>query len=506
MISPHRRYETQTTWFHARYEPIEKVSALEQQVARILAMIRSARNRTAMANRLPPEVMAKVLSFRPDNRDLISATHVCERWRSTLLSTPLLWTDVEFGDPDRTATYLERSKGAPLHVSIGGSALDSSTTDMSWIDRMSSLSINGDQGQIESVVGRLCLPAPFLQSLTFSASLRTPEWMPVGHPIRIPPGFLGHQMPSLRALAFISVSPPPIISLPLQHLTNLRWTDSSVVVGELLALLASAPLLEAITLDFRVVPMPVDVPLGVITLSKLRKLVWVNYRGLLSLMHFLIAPKLDDLKIHLNYDPTSGDPSSILPPRRGHFPSLFKPTGLTYTCRGPTRTWQFTYASGQLIIHETPGFCTREPPADRWLSPGTPISFGSTKELVVDGLDGYPLPGNIPIKRFESLESLKLVGEVDRLLDVLQPSGNTARGALPVPFLSHLELHPTLPGHDFPFEALMEILRERKEAGHGVKTLCIGGEYGECSSEVASELTKLVDVLMIDETPDSVEI
>jgi len=127
-----------------------------------------------MVNRLPPEVMAKVLSFRRDDRDLISATHVCERWRSTLISTPLLWTDVVFGDPDRSSTYLERSKGSPLHVSIGGPALDYSTGDTSWIGRTSSLSIARDKKQMESIAAQLCLPAPLLQSLTFEA-LRGPQ-------------------------------------------------------------------------------------------------------------------------------------------------------------------------------------------------------------------------------------------------------------------------------------------------------------------------------------------
>jgi len=53
-----------------------KALALEQQVARILAMVRSAMNRTAMVNRLPPEVLVKVLSFRCDDRDPISATEL----------------------------------------------------------------------------------------------------------------------------------------------------------------------------------------------------------------------------------------------------------------------------------------------------------------------------------------------------------------------------------------------------------------------------------------------
>jgi len=218
--------------------PVKKVLALEQQIAQILVLVRSARNRTAMVNCLPPEVLAKILSFRHDDRDLISATHVCERWRSTLLSIPLLWTEVVFGDPDRTMTYLERSKGAPLRVSIGGSTLDPSTGDMPWIGRTSSLRISGDQDYIESIVGRLCLSAPLLQDLIFNAPPGPQDGRTMGHLIHIPSGFLGEQVPSLRSLAFFSVSPVPVTSIPLQHLTNLEWTDSFVVIGELFTLLA----------------------------------------------------------------------------------------------------------------------------------------------------------------------------------------------------------------------------------------------------------------------------
>lgn len=222
-------------------------------------------------------------------------------------------------------------------------------------------------------------------------------------------------------------------------------------------------------------------------------------------MHALVAPKLNGLDICLNYDPLRSDPSIILPPHRGRFPLLVEPTALRYVCHDSTRTWHFAYTSGQVTISESQDLCTPRPPADRWLSPTTPISFGSVEELVVEGVGGYPLPANIPIERFESLETLKLVGEAGRLLDVLQPHHNVASEVLLVPFLSRLELHPALREPDLPFEMLTKILRKRKEADHGVKALRIVGGYGGCPSEVASELTKSVDVLMVDQLPDSAE-
>ena len=275
------------------------------------------------------------------------------------------------------------------------------------------------------------------------------------------------------------------------------------MIRELLDLLASAPMLEVATLDFWGGPMLGIEPFGFVTLSKLRKLVWA-IRGRFSLPRFLITPELHDLKIRLNYDPTHNDPSIILPPHRDPFPLLIEPTALRYVCYGSTRTWDFTYTSGHLTITESPGLCTRDPPADRWLSENVPISFWSMKELVVEGFDGYPLPRNIPIDQFGSLESLGLVGEADRLLEILKPNGNTSGEVIPVPFLSHLELHPTFHERNFLSElSLMGILIERKEAGHRVKTIRIVGSYH--LGEMASELAKFVDVLTLDQIPDSVE-
>lgn len=441
-----------------------------------------------------------MLEFRDryDDRDLISATHVCEQWRSVLLSTPMLWAEVVFGDPNRALVYLERSKGAPLQVSIGESAYDSFTGSTSWIGRTDSLAINAYQDQMESVAGRLCLPAPLLRSLTFNGPPQSPGPGSANRPVHIPPGFLGQRAPCLQYLSFISVSPSPLINLPLSNLTNLRWSEAFAVIGDIFALLASAPLLEFVVLDFRATSILETEPLKVITLSKLQTLFWVNFWGLFSPMPFLIAPELDHLDIRMSYDPTHNDPSTILSPHGGHLPLLIEPITLAYLCRNFTRTWDFTYPSGRLTIYEASRLFLRDPPADRWLSTDAPISFGKVKEMIVEGFDGLPLPDHIPIEQFDGLENLKLVGEVDRLVHIIRPNRKTVSGDPSMPLLNCLELHSTLHEAEFPFKLLTELLREREEVGRGVKTIRITGEYRRCSKEELSELTRSVDVLVLD--------
>jgi len=150
------------------------------------------------------------------------------------------------------------------------------------------------------------------------------------------------------------------------------------------------------------------------------------------------------------------------------------------------------------MVQERPELSPTAPPTNRWLSSNISISFGRTKQLIVMGSDDYPPPGDIPIEQFENLENLELVGEMDRLLRIIQPNRNATSRALSVPFPSLLELRTTIRRGGSPFEVLAEVLRERKEAGYGVKTVRVMGEYEGCSIEEYSELIKFVNVLILD--------
>lgn len=43
-------------------------------------------------------------------------THVCRRWRAFSLNSSALWTNIAFGVPDETLSFLERARAAPLRV------------------------------------------------------------------------------------------------------------------------------------------------------------------------------------------------------------------------------------------------------------------------------------------------------------------------------------------------------------------------------------------------------
>jgi len=85
-------------------------------MATSLFRLKSLINSVSTINRLPPEVFAKVLTHRCPGRDLISATHVCRYWRTTLLSFASLWAEIRCSGHEQTFFFLQRAKAAPLHI------------------------------------------------------------------------------------------------------------------------------------------------------------------------------------------------------------------------------------------------------------------------------------------------------------------------------------------------------------------------------------------------------
>ena len=66
--------------------------------------------------------MTHVIAFLPTEHDLISATAVCQYWRTTLLSFPRLWRNVG-GSSSEIQAYIERSKSTPIDVALSSPEL-----------------------------------------------------------------------------------------------------------------------------------------------------------------------------------------------------------------------------------------------------------------------------------------------------------------------------------------------------------------------------------------------
>ena len=74
-------------------------------------------------NRLPPEILSHIARWIPDSDDqdaasVIPLTHVCRYWRSSIISAPGNWTRISGSSEPLAALSLERSKAAPLQISL----------------------------------------------------------------------------------------------------------------------------------------------------------------------------------------------------------------------------------------------------------------------------------------------------------------------------------------------------------------------------------------------------
>ena len=65
-------------------------------------------------------MLALISFFLTDNKDLVFITHVCRRWRNTIVASPPLWSslDNEAMHEDLVAAYIDRCGGTPLNVSF----------------------------------------------------------------------------------------------------------------------------------------------------------------------------------------------------------------------------------------------------------------------------------------------------------------------------------------------------------------------------------------------------
>ena len=76
------------------------------------------RNALAPVNKLPPELLAHVCTFRPDVASVLAHTcaQVCRHWRNTLLASPSVWNAIHVQDPLHVDVHLARSGKVPLDV------------------------------------------------------------------------------------------------------------------------------------------------------------------------------------------------------------------------------------------------------------------------------------------------------------------------------------------------------------------------------------------------------
>ena len=420
-------------------------------------MTRTIRNACMPINRFPPEILSSVLEHRTSDLDLVVATRVCRYWRYTLTSSPCLWTSFRFSGPNRdvnrTLTYLERSKSAPIDVRVGvGRPQDLEVLKYlaPHITRTRSLAIQGYYTEVCAASLLLRTPSPILQHLEISAYRGL---------VRLPDDFLGQQAPSLRSLSLDGIDTAFESHFPLPNLTEFKLSlpegAGPFRVGALFQFLSGCPSLQKICIDSK--EMPEEITLGQVI--SLESLVDLSYTcsSVGQILPYLRLPRLERLRVSSSFGSGQEQRLADLLPHGGHV-----------LLAGATKMSYYSYKSSQELRLRGKGtdlsFVTSHPVADR-----TPvyrffdeayIPFGQIEDLTVGGSFTADFPINI--LAFKNLRVLRIVpqgvGFAEWLLPSLYPHPGTE---IPCRSLQEIQY-----GHLESTSPLMDLVRERKRAGH----------------------------------------
>jgi len=249
-------------------------------------------------NRLPPEVLTSCATFVSDTdpRPIVSLTHVCRYWRSSINSNPRSWASISTGWKRLAPLCLERAGAVPLAIDI--KVLDLKG-DLSFIqvllphvERVAQLSLAG-YSSIEVVADDLpelfAFPMPNLTFLELQQVAEPDELFSLSAD-PVPPVF--QNISSLRSLR-LTRTPlyhtlfgiPSLVELELAGYTN------PFQFGTFITFLASNRNLETVVLDIKFVEGSVGmVPMRMTSLVHLRRLSMtcaesIDAKGLLSCIY-----------------------------------------------------------------------------------------------------------------------------------------------------------------------------------------------------------------------------
>jgi len=433
-------------------------------------------------------VLSRILECRTRECDLVAATQVCRYWRSTLTSSPSLWTCFQFQsryDLGRTLTYLKRSKSAPIDVGVDTDSaenLDALEYLAPRIARMRSLDIRASH-DIHSASLLFCNPAPLLQRL---------EILAFEDVVHLPDNFLGQQAPSLRSVSLVHIFPRLESLFPLPNLTefHLSLVDGATPfrVGALFQFLSESPLLQKIDVDVRNRSVQ-DVFLNkVISLESLVELD-CSCDCASQIIPFLRLPRLKRLQVTSRERGRAQTLTDVLP--YGGRPLLAGVTKILYRPDQlrPLHTVELS-GNGVNVSFSVPHSTTNTTLLD-WSPDQTCIPFGQIEDLEYRGR--FPTDTGLPINAFvlENLRVLRVALWSEEPTKVLLHSLHPGPGAAEIPCRSLEEIefcYAYWRSQDPLPRLLVSLVRERERAGCQLRLVSFVARYGEYDRDFLLEL------------------
>jgi len=451
------------------------------------------RNIVVPVNRLPPEILSRVLEYRTREQDLVEATHVCRYWRSTLISSPTLWTCFLFKsepDLDRTLTYLERSMSAPIDVSMTDrfpEGVDVLKYLAPHIARTRSLIIR-EFNYIHPVSLLFCDPAPSLQHLEI-VSCNVKFWC-------LPDNFLGQQASSLRFVNFSCIYPTFETLFPLPNLTEFRLhvvkVTDPIRMSTLFRFLSDSPLLQKMCVSIprqNVQDTPLDQDISLESLVELE----YTYNSGDRILPYLKLPRLKQLRVFSRQGPGEVQKLADILPYDGRV-LLARVTKMSYYAGAYSFGISLSGNGVGVSIDES---YAMEVPSVDWFSDQTCIPFGQIEDLEVNG---YPtdMHSNFNVFAFENIEVLRMVGwsesSVDRFLRLFHPDPGVG-----VPCRSLREIECAYRGSEGPLtRSLINLVRERERGGYRLRLVNFRVTR-ESGRNFVEELRKYVGEVQVEE-------
>jgi len=214
-------------------------------------------------------MLVAVASHLKDDASLVAATHTCHLWRMALLSSPRLWSHLDFANEERALIFLERSKLAgSLSVDITGVESPSDIVRNSWkeITTKTTTLLAVHDFFLDEL---LAWPIPMLEVLEITKSNTILAREPVQY------------LPSLTSLVVHGFDPlqfnvPLLTSFHLSHNPVSSFPERGWIAESLLDFLRNCPLLEVAFLSCNILYAHTDSE-EVVSLPLLRSFTHESY-------------------------------------------------------------------------------------------------------------------------------------------------------------------------------------------------------------------------------------